>query len=65
MAQLLELLRLCWREGKRRSVLLPHGWLFPRRSYTDPISTRQLRRALHEAAEAAGTCTDCGQWRMA
>ena len=30
--QLLELLRLWWREGKRRSVLLPHGWLFPGRS---------------------------------
>ena len=27
--QLLELLRLWWREGKRRSVMLPHGWLFP------------------------------------
>ena len=39
--QLLELLRLWWREGKRRSVLLPHGWLFPGRSYTDPISTRR------------------------
>ncbi|WP_241488675.1 tyrosine-type recombinase/integrase [Sphingomonas sanguinis] len=34
--QLLELLRSWWRAGKRRSVLLPHGWLFPRRSYTDP-----------------------------
>ncbi|WP_242141250.1 tyrosine-type recombinase/integrase [Sphingomonas sp. TREG-RG-20F-R18-01] len=52
--QLLELLRLRWREGKRRSVLLPHGWLFPGRSYTDPISTRQLHRAVCEAAEAAG-----------
>ena len=52
--QLLELLRLWWREGKRRSVLLPHGWLFPGRSYTDPISTRQLHRAVCEAAEAAG-----------
>ena len=30
--QLLELLRLWWREGKRRTVLLPHGWLFPGRS---------------------------------
>jgi integrase/recombinase XerD len=49
-----QLLRLWWREGKRRSVLLPHGWLFPGRSYTDPISTRQLHRAVHEAAEAAG-----------
>ena len=36
--QLLELLRLWWREGKRRGVMLPHGWLFPGRSCTDPIS---------------------------
>ncbi|WP_188449734.1 tyrosine-type recombinase/integrase, partial [Sphingomonas psychrolutea] len=34
--------------------LLPHGWLFPGRSYTDPISTRQLHRAVCEAADAAG-----------
>ena len=52
--QLLGLLRLWWREGKRRSVMLPHGWLFPGRSPTDPISTRQLHRAVHEAAERAG-----------
>lgn len=52
--QLLELLRLWWREGKRRGVMLPHGWLFPGRSYTDPVSTRQLHRAVQEAAEAAG-----------
>lgn len=52
--QLLKLLRLWWREGKRRSVMLPHGWLFPGRSYTDPISTRQINRAIHEAADAAG-----------
>ena len=32
--QLLELLRLWWREGKRRGVMLPHGWLFPGRSRT-------------------------------
>ena len=52
--QLLALLRLWWREGKRRSVMLPHGWLFPGRSCTEPISTRQINRAVHEAAEAAG-----------
>jgi site-specific recombinase XerD len=52
--QLLELLRLWWREGKRRGIMFPHGWLFPGRSYTDPISTRQLHRAVQEAAEAAG-----------
>ena len=52
--QLLELLRLWWREGKRRGVMLPHGWLFPGRNCTDPISSRQLHRAVQEAAEAAG-----------
>jgi integrase/recombinase XerD len=51
---LLALLRVWWREGKRRGVMFPHGWLFPGRSYTDPISTRQLHRAVQEAAEAAG-----------
>jgi integrase/recombinase XerD len=52
--QLLELLRLWWREGKRRGVMLPHGWLFPGRNCTDPISSRQLHRAVQEAADAAG-----------
>jgi integrase/recombinase XerD len=52
--QLLELLRLWWREGRKRTVMLPHGWLFPGRTYTDPVSTRQLTRAVHEAAETAG-----------
>jgi integrase/recombinase XerD len=51
---LLELLRLWWREGKRRGVMLPHGWLFPGRNCTDPVSARQLHRAVHEAAEFAG-----------
>ena len=52
--QLLTLLRLWWEEGKRRGVMLRHGWLFPGRSCTDPVSTRQINRAVHEAAEAAG-----------
>jgi len=52
--QLLELLRLWWREGKKCTVMLPHGWLFPGRSYTDPMSARQLHRAVQEAAETAG-----------
>jgi integrase/recombinase XerD len=51
--QLLELLRLWWREGRRRGVMLPHGWLFPGRSCTSPISSRQLHRAVQEAAEVA------------
>src|SRR5262249_28052508 len=52
--QLLELLRLWWREGKRRGVMLPQGWLFPGRNSLEPISTRQINRAVHEAAESAG-----------
>ena len=52
--QLLELLRLWWREGRRRGVMLPHGWLFPGRNALEPVSTRQINRAVHEAAEAAG-----------
>jgi len=52
--QLLELLRLWWREGKRRGVMLPQGWLFPGRNALEPISTRQINRAVQEAAEAAG-----------
>jgi integrase/recombinase XerD len=52
--QLLELLRLWWREAKRRNVMPAHGWLFPGRSVAEPVSTRQINRAVHEAAEAAG-----------
>jgi site-specific recombinase XerD len=52
--QLLELLRDWWVEGRRRGVLLPRGWLFPSRNPIEPLSTRQLNRAVHAAAEAAG-----------
>ncbi len=51
--QLLELLRAWWREGRRRGVMLPQGWLFPGRNPVMPLSTRQLNRAVHAAAEAA------------
>jgi integrase len=52
--QLLELLRGWWREGRRRGVMLPQGWLFPGRDPVNPLTTRQLRRAVHAAAAAAG-----------
>ena len=52
--QLLRLLRFWWREGKRRGVMLPGGWLFPGQNALEPISMRQLNRAVHEAAETAG-----------
>jgi site-specific recombinase XerD len=52
--QLLALLRAWWREGRRLGVMLPHGWLFPGRNLVNPLSTRQLNRAVHAAAKAAG-----------
>jgi len=52
--QLLGLLREWWREGRRLGVLLPRGWLFPGRNPVEPLSTRQLNRTVHAAAEAAG-----------
>ena len=58
--QLLELLRAWWREGRRLGVLLPHGWLFPGRNPIEPLSTRQLNRAVHAAAEAAGRDQEAG-----
>jgi transposase-like zinc-binding protein/integrase-like protein/putative transposase len=52
--QLLEQLRGWWREGRRLGALLSGGWLFPGRNPVEPLSTRQLSRAVHAAAEAAG-----------
>jgi site-specific recombinase XerD len=52
--QLLELLRAWWREGRRRNRLLPGGWLFPGRDPVEPLSARQLCRAVRAAAQAAG-----------
>ncbi|WP_192385003.1 tyrosine-type recombinase/integrase, partial [Mesorhizobium silamurunense] len=51
--QLLVLLRAWWRVGRRRGVMLPQGWLFPGRNPITPLSTRQMNRAVHAAAEAA------------
>src|SRR5256885_2920134 len=52
--QLLELLRAWWREGRRLGALLPGGWLFPGRTPIEPLSARQLNRAVHAAAQAPG-----------
>jgi site-specific recombinase XerD len=50
--QLLELLRAWWLQCRS------HGWLFPGRDPLLPITTRQLNRVCHMAAEAAGL----GSW---
>ena len=52
--QLLQLLRAWWREGRRHSLLLLGGWLFPGRNPVEPLSARQFNRAIHAAAQAAG-----------
>ena len=50
---LLKLLRTWWREGRRRGVLLPRGWLFPGQNPINPLTARQLNRACHAAAQMA------------
>ncbi len=50
---LLELLRDWWRQAHALGKMLPNGWLFPGLNPIDPLSTRQLNRDIHEAAEAA------------
>jgi len=52
--QLLEILRAWWREGRRRGVLMPGGWLFPGRDRLTPLTARQLGRIVHAAAAVAG-----------
>ena len=52
--QLLELLRAWWREGHRRGVMLPHGWLFPGRNPVDPLSTPPAQPGRPCRGEAAG-----------
>jgi integrase/recombinase XerD len=45
---LLDLLRVYWK------VVRPRGWLFPGRNPGQPLTTRQINRACHIAAERAG-----------
>ncbi|WP_410450771.1 tyrosine-type recombinase/integrase [Paraburkholderia sp. UCT2] len=50
---LLERLRVWWRVARAQGRMLDGGWLFPGLDPIDPLSTRQLNRAIHAAAEAA------------
>jgi len=45
---LLQLLRAWWKAAR------PQGWLFPGQNRVNPLTTRQLNRACHAAAMAAG-----------
>ena len=51
---LLERLRAWWQFAHAQDKMLQGGWLFPGLDPIDPLSTRQLNRAIHAAAEAAG-----------
>jgi len=50
---LLERLRSWWRVARAQGKMLDGGWLFPGQNPIDPLSTRQLNRAIHAAAEEA------------
>jgi integrase/recombinase XerD len=50
---LLERLRVWWRVARAQGKMPDGGWLFPGLDPIDPLSTRQLNRAIHAAAEAA------------
>ena len=50
---LLERLRAWWRVAHAQGKMLDGGWLFPGLNPIDPLTTRQLNRAIHAAADAA------------
>ena len=50
---LLEQLRAWWRHAHAEGRILAGGWLFPGQNPVDPLTTRQLNRAIHAAAAAA------------
>jgi site-specific recombinase XerD len=50
---LLERLRVWWRVARAQGVMLDGGWLFPGMSPLQPLCTRQLNRAIHDAATMA------------
>jgi site-specific recombinase XerD len=47
---LLERLRVWWRVARAQGKMLNGGWLFPGLDPIDPLTARQLNRAIHEAA---------------
>ena len=50
---LLERLRAWWRYAHAQGKMLKGGWLFPGQNPIDPLTARQLNRAVHAAAVAA------------
>ncbi|NUZ07709.1 tyrosine-type recombinase/integrase [Piscinibacter koreensis] len=50
---LLQRLRTWWRVAHAQGKMLPGGWLFPGLNPVEPLTPRQLNRAIHDAADAA------------
>jgi site-specific recombinase XerD len=50
---MLDRLRTWWRVARAQGKMFDGGWLFPGLNPVEPLSTRQLNRAVHEAALAA------------
>ena len=50
---LLERLRVWWRVARAQGKMLDCGWLFPGLNPINPLTARQLNRAIHEAATLA------------
>ena len=50
---MLQRLRTWWRVARAQGKMLEGGWLFPGLNPVEPLSSRQLNRAVHEAALAA------------
>ena len=50
---LLDILHRWWKEGRASGLLLDGGWLFPGQNPVNPISNRQLSRAIIAAAADA------------
>ena len=51
---LLDLLRQWYRHANQQCKMLPGGWLFPGQNPVNPMSNRQLNRAIHFACNNAG-----------
>lgn len=51
---LLERLRVWWKVARAQGKMLDGGWLFPGLNPVEPLSTRQLNRAIKAATQAAG-----------
>jgi len=52
--RLLERLRTWWRVARAQGKMLDGGWLFPGQNPLQPLTPRQLNRAIYDAALAAG-----------